>query len=191
MADTPIIEKTDKTPLLKEKKPRPPQSEKQMENFKIMREKRANNVELRKADRLLTAQKALLEREGYVKKEVKQTEPVKQSITFDVSEEEEEKEEIPQIMETPKIQRKKAILKEKLPPPVKPVPKAKQSKVPRIVEKEYDHYDEDIDDSESSSDEEVIIIKRSSSKKKQRSKVQHESLYEQEAPTQDFTSFFC
>ena len=51
MADNLDNDELDKTPLLKIKKPRPPPSEKQMENFKKMAEKRAENVQKRKEEK--------------------------------------------------------------------------------------------------------------------------------------------
>jgi hypothetical protein len=179
MADVSGTDNIDKTPLLKVKKPRPPQSEKQMENFKKMAETRAKNVIARKDERILTAQRALLEKEGYVKKGETQGQQQTQPIQFEIEEEEEE-EEAP----------KKVAIKKTRQPKIKEIPTPKQvvrKRVPIIQEEE----DED-DDGDSSSSEEVIIIKRSKKKKNIR-QMRRNDEYEEDTtpPQQDFNSFFC
>jgi hypothetical protein len=150
MADIVETEKLDKTPLLKEKKPRPPQSQKQMENFKIMQEKRVKNAEGRKQEKILQAQRALLEKEGYVKVPLK----VKEPIQFEIEEEEEEEEPIKPIKPV------KANVKEIQPPPIA-TPKRKQVKKVKMPEPE----PETETDGDSDSSEEIIVIKRKSKKK--------------------------
>lgn len=150
MAEVLEIEKPDKTPLLKEKKPRPPQSEKQMANFKIMQEKGAKRAEERKQTKILQAQRALLEKEGYVK-----ATPKVEPVQFEIEEEEE-------ALPTPlsKSRAKPKIKETRNMPPIQ-TPKVKQVKrVKPIPEPE----SESSGDSDSS--EEVIIIKRKSKKTK-------------------------
>ena len=60
-------ENIEKGPLLKEKRPRPPQSEKQKEAFKKAREKLAERHKEKKEAKILDAKRSLLEKEGYVK----------------------------------------------------------------------------------------------------------------------------
>ena len=151
MADIVDTDKPDKTPLLKEKKPRPPQSEKQMANFKIMQEKRAKKVEDTKQEKILTAQRALLVKEGYVKKPIVAVQP----LQFEIDEKEEEEEEPEPIVKKTK---QKQMIKEKAMPKVKPIKKLK----PRIPEPDSES------DMDSDSSQEIIVIKRKSKKAKER-----------------------
>ena len=181
MADIAGTDNIDKTPLLKAKKPRPPQSAKQMENFKKMADKRAENVIARKGERLLTAQRALLEKEGYVKKVETQGQQ-QQQIQFQIEEEEEE--------EPPKVAIKKT--RQPAPPKIKETPKqvVRKTRVPIIQEE-----DEDEDENNSSSDEEVIIIKRSSKKKKALRQIKRDEYDDEDdtlpTPPMNYNNFFC
>ncbi len=60
-------------PLLKDKKPRPPMTEKQKANFEKARMVRAENIKAKKEEKILQAQRALLEKEG-----IKVAKPIKQ-----------------------------------------------------------------------------------------------------------------
>ena len=166
MADIVDTDKPDKTPLLKEKKTRPPQSEKQMANFRIMQETRAKKVECTKQEKILTAQRALLVKEGY---EIDEKE-----------EEEEEEEPLPLPIKTKRILKEKA-----LPPPqkVKPLPRKLK---PREQEPE--------SDSESSDEEITIIRRKKSSKAKAKGKriMDAEECDDvAEMDTSDYMKFFC
>lgn len=183
MADIVETEKPDKTPLLKEKKPRPPQSQKQMENFKIMQEKRVKNAEGRKQEKLLQAQRALLEKEGYVKAPLK----VKEPIQFEIEEEEEEEEEPikPIKLTKPKV-------KEIQPPPIA-TPKRKQVKKVKMPEPE----PETETDGDSDSSEEIIVIKRSKKSKKSKAVQRRRSVPLEEDDENEYIGgsnamgFFC
>lgn len=180
MADTASTDNIDKTPLLKAKKPRPPQSAKQMENFKKMADKRAENVIARKGERLLIAQRALLEKEGYVKKGETQGQQQQQQIQFEIEEEEEE---------PPKVAIKK--IRQPAPPKIKETPKqvVRKTRVPIIQEEDED------EDEGSSSDEEVIIIKRSSKKKKTLRQNKRDEYDDEDdtppTPPMNYNNFFC
>ena len=170
MADIVDTDKPDKTPLLKEKKPRPPQSEKQMANFKIMQEKRAKKVEDTKQEKILMAQRALLVKEGYVKKPIVAVQPVQFEI-----EDESEQEQKP---------KQKQIIKEKATPKVKPIKKLK----PRIPEPDSES------DMDSDSSEEIIVIKRKSKKAKGRKVViEEDDIEEDETPStpMNYMNYFC
>ena len=167
MADIVDTDKPDKTPLLKEKKPRPPQSEKQMANFKIMQEKRAKKVEDTKQEKILTAQRALLVKEGYVKKPIVAVQP----LQFEIDEKEEEEEEPEPIVKKTK---QKQMIKEKAMPKVKPIKKLK----PRIPEPDSES------DMDSDSSQEIIVIKRKSKKAKERMVViEEDDVEEDETPS--------
>ena len=180
MADIVDTDKPDKTPLLKEKKPRPPQSEKQMANFKIMQEKRAKKVEDTKQEKILTAQRALLVKEGYVKKPIVATQP----IQFEIEDESEQEQEPEPIIKKPK---QKQIIKEKAiiaTPKVKPIKKLK----PRIPEPDSES------DMDSDSSEEIIVIKRKSKKAKGRKVViEEDDVEEDETPStpMNYMNYFC
>lgn len=188
MADIKDMQETDKSPLLKPKKTRPPPSEKQMENFKKMARVRAENVEKRKAEKLLEAQKALLEKNGIKvpppKPKLKEKE---QAIQFEIEEQDETTEEEiepPLIKATPKQTQKKQIQ-----PKARALP-AKQ-KVQQIIE-------EDETDYSSDSSEEVIVIKRG--KKKPKNKVVKKQVIEEDEEEQqeyvansptNYINYFC
>lgn len=194
------IENTENDGLLKKKKTRPPQSEKQKEAFQRAAAKRAENVKLRKEQKLLEAQKALLEKEGYIKQPSK-----KKEIQFEI--EEETPEETP--VEMPKEIIKELPSKKKgklVPPPL--APKENIKKQPRvkkepqvIIQSSSDDGDSDDD---SSSEDEVIVIKRSKKyKSKTKAKPREESPYEEDAyngnqgyvgksqPQINWTDMFC
>jgi hypothetical protein len=140
--DTPV-------PLLKDKKPRPPMTEKQMANFAKAREVRAQNIKAKKEEKVLQAQRALLEKEGL--------RPVKQ---------EEEQDDEPQMTakalpkklessKTPKPSAPKTpapLLKEEKKMP----PQKIKAKAPVVVEESSSEEEE----TESSSEEEIIVVKR-------------------------------
>tara|TARA_R110000868_G_scaffold239761_1_gene494251 strand:+ start:667 stop:1206 length:540 start_codon:yes stop_codon:yes gene_type:complete len=179
MADIVDTDKPDKTPLLKEKKTRPPQSEKQMANFRIMQETRAKKVECTKQEKILTAQRALLVKEGYVKKPIVAVQPLQFEID-EKEEEEEEEEPLPLPIKTKRILKEKA-----LPPPqkVKPLPRKLK---PREQEPESDS---------ESSDEEITIIRR---KKSSKAKAKGKRIMDAEEcddvaemDTSDYMKFFC
>ena len=94
MSESYETEKTEESPLLKQKKPRPPQSQKQQEAFQRAAAKRAENVKLRKDQKILEAQKALLQKEGIMKPEIKEKQ---NEVQFKIEEEEEEEKPAPQI----------------------------------------------------------------------------------------------
>ena len=94
--DNSETDKNDKSPLLKPKRPRPPPSEKQMDNFRKMSEKRAENIAKKKEDKIIQAKRDILEKEGYVKKDItketpKEKEPVDEMKEFIITDEELEK----------------------------------------------------------------------------------------------------
>lgn len=161
MADNSEIDNIDKTPLLKPKRTRPPPSEKQKENFKILQQKRAESIAKRKQEKILEAQKALLQKEGLIGESAKSPEP--QPLRFEIEEEEEEVKPIQKALP------KKKQVKEKVqaqpvpaPPqstPIKPtVKKSSIRRQPPIIEESSES--EDSTDSE----DEVIVIKRKKKK---------------------------
>jgi len=183
MADLVDTDKTDNTPLLKQKKTRPPQSEKQMANFRIMQETRAKNAEGRKQEKILVAQRALLVKEGYVKKTVQP-----QPLQFEIEEREEEEEEEEEPQPIP-IKTKRIVKEKVIPPPptpkVKPLPRKLK---PREPEPESDS---------ESSDEEITIIRRKKGKARAKAKGKRVMDAEEcdddvaEMDTSDYMKFFC
>lgn len=179
MADISETEKPDKTPLLKQKKTRPPQSEKQMQNFRAMQEIRAKKAEARKQEKILEAQRALLQKEGYVKANPTPA-PKAEPFQFEIEEkeEEEEEEEKPKIKANPKIKETQ--------------PKKVQTRkvMPKVIKAESDEGDSD-------SSEEVIIIKRKSKKgtaKRTAKPIQEEDEEEEYVANTshiDYSGFFC
>ena len=177
MADISETEKTEKTPLLKQKKTRPPQSEKQMQNFRAMQEIRAKKAEARKQDKILEAQRALLQKEGYIK-----ATPKAEPIQFEIEEKEEEEDQpVEEVIVKPKI---KAI------PKIKEIqtPKVQRRKViPKVIEPESEEGDSD-------SSDEVIIIKRKSKKgalKRTAKPIEDEEDFVSNTPHIDYSGFFC
>jgi hypothetical protein len=165
MAENLDNDEVDKTPLLKIKKPRPPPSEKQRENFKKMAEKRAENVQKRKEEKLFEAQKALVASHE-IKSSIKQKEPIKklkeekQAIQFEIEEPSSESDEdlIEPIIKQKKIKAKEIV------PIVPQYSKKKEKKikpdvpVPVIEESDTDY--------SSDSSQEIIVIKRGKKKPK-------------------------
>ncbi len=174
MADNNENEKNDKSPLLKPKKPRPPPSEKQMENFKKMAEKRAENIAKKKEEKIIQAKRDLLEKEGYVKKDIKKETLAKkeETIQFKIDDDDEDGKltvsEDEFVNTPPRRQGKKQqALKIDIPPLIKEDKKnsVKEPKAPRakkIVEPEISSSEDD--DGDSSSSEEIVIIKREQKK---------------------------
>jgi hypothetical protein len=194
MADIPNTENNDTSPLLKIKKPRPPPSIKQMENFKKAAAKRAENILLRKNEKLFAAQKALLEKEGILQKQKLKEKP---SIQFEIkedSESEQESESEPEPIKQVKQVKQVKEIKQKKETVAKPI-KKKEIPLPELIQ--------DSSDYSSDSSEEIIVIKRSKKKSKGVAKASknkpakqiYESEEELEAPqeyvAQNFKDFFC
>jgi hypothetical protein len=208
MAENLDNDDTDKTPLLKIKKPRPPPSIKQMENFKKMAEKRAENVQKRKEEKLFEAQKALVEstfkkagekggvsakqeREPLVPN-IKKLKEEKATIQFKIEEQSSDsEEEIPEPIVKQKNIKTKQIV------PVVPVKKEKKKTAPAPIIEESDT------DYSSDSSEEIIVIKRGKKKPKAAKvakAIKHEDVSEDDEqeyvaesqkPTSNFLNFFC
>lgn len=185
-------QENDKSPLLKAKKPRAPQTEKQLANFKRMAEIRSANIQKRKEERLLEAQMALLAKNG-IKVPIAKKEKVKekQAIQFEVEEEEEQEEETEE--------------EEKYvpPPPIKATPRAKPKQIKTVAERPkkvvQQIIEEDETDYSSDSSEEVIVIKRGKKKpkkllQKQRQRQSQVDSEEEEyiaEPIMNYANFFC
>ena len=162
MSDSNDTENIGQPPLLKQKAPRPPQSQKQREAFQKAAAKRAENIKLKKEEKLLNAQKALLEKEGYVK--ASSIPPVatihkNPAIQFNISDEEEEQPPKPLSKARPQAQPKQKPIKKK------PIPASEPDS------------EEDYSSNSSSSSEEVIVIKRS---KKSKLKLKPQKYLEEE-----------
>lgn len=148
MSDLNDTENIGQPPLLKQKAPRPPQSQKQREAFQKAAAKRAENIKLKKEEKLLNAQKALLEKEGYVK--ASSVPPVAtihkaKEIQFEIDDESPE-EDVPPPKPLSKAR-----------PQMQPKPKPiKKKSIPACEPESEEDYS-----SNSSSSEEVIVIKRS------------------------------
>ena len=193
MAENLDNDDTDKTPLLKIKKPRPPPSIKQMENFKKMAEKRAENVQKRKEEKLFEAQKALVESSFIKQKEpIKKLKEEKATIQFKIEEQSSDsEEEIPEPIVKQKNIKTKQIV------PVVPVKKEKKKTAPAPIIEESDT------DYSSDSSEEIIVIKRGKKKPKAAKvakAIKHEDVSEDDEqeyvaesqkPTSNFLNFFC
>jgi hypothetical protein len=190
MQDIKDIQENDKSPLLKAKKPRPPPSEKQKENFQKMAAVRAENIKKRKEEKILEAQQALLAKNGIqVPSAKKEKLKEKQPIQFEIEEQEsgtdEEEKPLAAPIKTPKVTAKKEAKE------TKPITKVKQPKmIPVIVESETDY--------SSDSSEEVIVIKRG--KKKPKAKAQKKERHVEEEddeeeylaePAINYTNYFC
>jgi hypothetical protein len=173
MEDPLNIEKIEKTPLLKEKKPRPPQSEKQKEAFKKAREKLAERHNKIKETKILDAKRTLLEKEGYIKPT-----PKEESIQFKIDETDEsgdDKEPIKEIQkEKPKKQPKQETTKPLIKEEKKKVVKKEISRKP-----EPETETESEDSVDSSSSEEIVIIKRTKKNKKSQPKVRRTKSYDE------------
>lgn len=177
MEDPLNIEKIEKTPLLKEKKPRPPQSEKQKEAFKKAREKLAERHNKIKETKILDAKRTLLEKEGYIKPE-----PKEESIQFKIDESEESCDDIEPIKEIqkekPKKQQKKETTKPLIKEEKKKVAKKEICRKPE-PEPESESDNDDSQDSDSS-EEEIVIIKRTKKNKKAQPKIRRTKSYDED-----------
>lgn len=173
MEDPLNTEKIEKTPLLKEKKPRPPQSEKQKEAFKKAREKLAERHTKIKETKILEAKRTLLEKEGYIKPEQK-----KESIQFKIDDSEESSDDVEPIKEIQKEKPKKQPKEETTKPLIKEEKKKVVKKeISRKPEPESESESEDSVDSDSS--EEIVIIKRTKKNKKSQPKVRRTKSYDE------------
>ena len=167
--DNSETDKNDKSPLLKPKKPRPPPSEKQMDNFRKMAEKRAENIAKKKEDKIIQAKRDLLEKEGYVKKDItketpKEKEPLDEMKEFIITDEELEK--LERELTPNKV---KKVLKSKTVQPLpldkienkKPTLPVKDKKIKqKVIQVEPSSSESEDEDCDSSSSEEIVIIKR-------------------------------
>jgi hypothetical protein len=190
--DEPLnTENIEKTPLLKEKKPRPPQTEKQKEAFKKAREKLAERHTKIKETKILEAKRTLLEKEGYTK-----AEPKNESIQFKIDDSEESSDDVEPIKEIQKEKQKKqpkqetkALIKEEKKKPAK-------KEISRKPEPESESENEDSQDSDSS--EEIVIIKRTKKNKKAQPKIRRSKSYDEEeeedvehlAPLTNYHNYF-
>ena len=194
MADNLDNDETDKIPLLKIKKPRPPPSVKQMENFKKMAEKRVENIKKRKDEKLFEAQRALVEKHKEdVPAPIKKLKVEKQTMQFEIEEQSSESEEdlIEPIVKQKNIKAKQIV-------PIIPIQKKAQERkkaalVPVIEESDTDY--------SSDSSEEIIVIKRGKKKpkaakaakaaKQQEEEEEEEYVAEVQKPVPNFLNFFC
>lgn len=165
----------DNTGLTKAKKPRKPMSEASRQNLLNGQKKRLENIQKRKEEKLVEAQRALLEKEGYVKKaeapkpipavatEAKPKKPTKEVFknTALIEEGEEPLEEAPVVK----------------PPRAKPAKKAIKAK-PVITYQEEESSSEAESESASSisSDEEQIVVIRKKKKSGKRAKTSAEPI---------------
>jgi len=146
--------------LTKAKKPRKPMTEASRQNLLNGQKKRLENIQKRKEERLVEAQRALLEKEGYVKKveapqptpavavEAKPKKPTKEVFknTVLVEEGEEPLEEAPPPPPPPRAK----------PAPTKKATKAK----PVITYQEESSGEEETESASSESEDEIIVIKK-------------------------------
>lgn len=149
-----VSDTEDPVPLLKDKKPRPPLSEKQKANFEKARQVRAENIKAKKEEKILEAQRALLAKEGKLPaKEVKAVEQVEDEQLQTVSKVSPSKAVLskPIKQEAQKTSAKPLLKEEKK----KSEPKIK-AKAPVVIEDSSSEEDED----DSSSEEEIIVVKR-------------------------------
>lgn len=181
-------ENIEKGPLLKEKRPRPPQSEKQIEAFKKAREKLAERHKEKKEAKILDAKRTLLEKEGYVKPP-EQTE----SIQFKIDESDESSDDKQPIKQIPKEKAQKQpksktpLIKEEKKEIPKPPPKTPKPKVKQYVGKdEDDESDDEDDDNDSDSSEEIVIIKRTKKNKKTQPKIRRAKSYNEEEDEEEY-----
>jgi hypothetical protein len=156
----------DKTPLLKEKKKRPPPSEKQMENFKKMAQTRAENIKKRKEEKIYEAKRTLLIKEGLLSPdEIKKTERTeikeksnKEVIQFEV---EDNNREDTEEEDRPPSKLKKTQKNKPIPLPLNKPEKIKKSPPAKKLKEESSDSSDDYEEScSSSSSEEIIIVKR-------------------------------
>jgi hypothetical protein len=176
MDNTANIENTEKGSLLKEKKPRPPQSEKQKEAFKKAREILVEKNKQKKEAKILDAKRQLLEKEGYVKQP-----PKNETIQFKIDENDESDDDKQNIKEIQKEKPKKPT-KEKTPL----IKEEKKKVMPKKQNKEYvgtkveTDDDDDDDDQNSDSSEEIVIIKRTKKNKKSQPKIRRTKSYDED-----------
>jgi hypothetical protein len=167
-----------------------------MENFKKMAEKRAENVQKRKEEKLFEAQKALVESSFIKQKEpIKKLKEEKATIQFKIEEQSSDsEEEIPE----PIVKQKNIKTKQIVPViSVAPVKKEKKKTAPAPIIEESDT------DYSSDSSEEIIVIKRGKKKPKAAKvakAIKHEDVSEDDEqeyvaesqkPTSNFLNFFC
>jgi hypothetical protein len=174
MDNTANIENIEKGSLLKEKKPRPPQSEKQKEAFKKAREILVEKNKQKKEAKILDAKRQLLEKEGYVKQPVKN-----ETIQFKIDETDETDDDKQSIKEIQKEKPKKPT-KERT-----PLIKEEKKVVTKKANKEYvgtkvETDDENDSDQLSDSSEEIVIIKRTKKNKKAQPKIRRTKSYDED-----------
>jgi hypothetical protein len=206
MAENLDNDDTDKTPLLKIKKPRPPPSIKQMENFKKMAEKRAENVKIRKEEKLFEAQKALVEKHnvstfkkaGGKEEPIKKLKEEKQTMQFEIEEQSSESEE--DLIEP--IVKQKKIKQTQIVPVISVAPVKKEKQKKKIKPKPEPVIEESETDYSSDSSEEIIVIKRGK-KKPKAAKVakaikqeeseddEQEYVAERQKSVPNFINYFC
>lgn len=132
-------------PLQKEKKEKKPRSQKQLDHFKNMAEKRRENIEKKKLEKKIEASKLLLEHD------IKST-PTKPKKEVAVKEETEEVESEPSSEEEIIIKKKTLPCHRQVSRGQSPQPKAKGKKKKIVI------YEEDSSDSDS--DDEIPIPKK-------------------------------
>ena len=187
------IEAIVKTPLLKEKQARPPQSEKQREAFRKAREKLIENHKKKKEEKIMAAKRDLLEKEGYVKKEDKPklvNEPLEENIQFEINDSSDESAVEPKPKKVKEVKVKEVKVKEVKQKEVKEVKEVKQKEVikekpkpkpkPKQVVKEVSESESDLSDTNSDSSEEIVIIKRTKKNKKSQPKIRRSKSYDDE-----------
>jgi hypothetical protein len=172
-----VSDTEEPVPLLKDKKPRPPMSEKQKANFAKAREVRAQNIKAKKEEKILEAQRALLQKEGKL--------PAPQPQVKEEPEEDEQEEIVSKVSPSKSAKSKppaqvaqktsaKSLLKEE-----KKMPKQNIKQKARVVEPSSEEESED----DSSSDEEIIVVKRK--KKAKPAKSSRLMIHEDSHPSDD------
>jgi hypothetical protein len=177
------IEPIVKTPLLKEKKPRAPQSEKQKDAFRKAREKLIENHKKKKEEKIMAAKRDLLEKEGYVKKEDKPklvNEPIVENIQFEINDSSDESAVEPKPKKVKEVKVKEVKVKEIKEVKQKEVIKEKPKPKPKQVVKEVSESESDLSDTNSESSEEIVIIKRTKKNKKSQPKIRRTKSYDDE-----------
>jgi hypothetical protein len=183
MDNTANTENTVETPLLKEKKPRPPQSEKQKEAFKKARERLLEKRAQTKQEKILDAKRTLLEKEGLLVKTPTET----LTPQFDINED-----EPLEPTKAPAPNTKRAPPSKVAISPLKEAKKRSVGKVkkePRVILSESEEDDSD----GSSSSEEVIVIKRTRKPKGRKQMQIKEESDEDEtySPAPNYMDYFC
>jgi hypothetical protein len=147
----------DNVGLTKAKKPRKPMSEASRQNLLNGQKKRLENIQKRKEERLVEAQRALLEKEGYVKK-VEAPQPVKA-----VAVEAKPKKQAKEVFKNTVLVEEPAEPLEEAPAPArraKPAKKATKAKPVITYQEEESSSEGETESEESQSEDEVIIIKK-------------------------------